>query len=380
MFQSAWFIARKDLQYILRERETLLWLFIMPILFFYFIGTITGGFANDGSGSKNALAIQSAGNPGFLADALVIQLKKIGYEVVWPATDEEFALATRRLVVPANFTESVLAGKVSVLQFVQKDTGLGQQQDELRIRRAAYTVLVDLLACASAGQEPSAEAFERLSKLPRQLKVEVLVGGHREIIPVGFTQAIPGTMTMFTMTVLLTSGAGTLVAERRRKVLSRLASTPITRNQVVLGKWAGRLGLGLVQISFAMLAGTLLFRMNWGPSLAMIILVLAAWGGLCASVALLLGSLVVTEGQAVGVGVLASNVLAALGGCWWPIEITPAWMQGLSKFLPSGWVMDAMHKLISFQSGAASVLPHLAALLTSTLIVGWVAARRFRYQ
>jgi ABC-2 type transport system permease protein len=170
------------------------------------------------------------------------------------------------------------------------------------------------------------------------------------------------------------------VAERRRKVLSRLASTPITRSQVVAGKWGGRLGLGLVQISFAMLAGTLLFKMHWGPDLAMVILVLAAWGGLCASLALLLGSLVTSEGQAVGVGVLASNVLAALGGCWWPIEITPAWMQSLSKFLPSGWVMDALHKLISFQSGPASVLPHLAALLATTLIVGWVAARRFRFQ
>ena len=37
-----------------------------------------------------------------------------------------------------------------------------------------------------------------------------------------------------------------------------------------------------------------------------------------------------TEGQAVGIGVLATNVLAALGGCWWPIEITPAWMQTLA--------------------------------------------------
>src|SRR5262249_26067522 len=152
-------------------------------------------------------------------------------------------------------------------------------------------------------------------------------GGQRHTIPTGFEQAIPGTMVMFTMLVLLTSGTATLVAERRLGVLRRLASTPISRGAVVLGKWGGRLGLGLVQIGFAMAAGTILFRMNWGPDLPMILVVLVAWGGLCASLALLLGSLVVSEGQAVGVGVLASNALAALGGCWWPIEITPAWMQ-----------------------------------------------------
>jgi ABC-type multidrug transport system permease subunit len=163
-------------------------------------------------------------------------------------------------------------------------------------------------------------------------------------------------------------------------VLSGLASAPISRNPVVLGKWASRLGLGLVQIFFAMLAGTLLFKMNWGPNLLIVILVLLAWGGVCASFALLFGSLVTTEGQAVGIGILVTNVLAALGGCWWPIEITPAWMQSLAKFLPTGWVMEAQHKLISFHDGAGSVLPHLVALLTTALVVGWISARRFRFQ
>ena len=43
-FTSAWFIARKDVAQFMRIRETLLWVFVMPILYFYFIGTVTGGF------------------------------------------------------------------------------------------------------------------------------------------------------------------------------------------------------------------------------------------------------------------------------------------------------------------------------------------------
>jgi ABC-type multidrug transport system permease subunit len=112
----------------------------------------------------------------------------------------------------------------------------------------------------------------------------------------------------------------------------------------------------------------------------MILLVLLGWGGLCASLALLLGSVAETEGQAIGIGVLASNALAALGGCWWPIEVTPAWMQTLARLLPTGWAMDALHRLISFQAGAASALPHAALLFTAALVVGWQAARRFRFQ
>jgi hypothetical protein len=42
--------------------------------------------------------------------------------------------------------------------------------------------------------------------------------------------------------------------------------------------------------------------------------------------------------------------------------------------------MDALHRLISFQAGAASALPHMALLFTAALVVGWQAARQFRFQ
>ena len=52
MLKDAFFIARKDVEYIPRERQSLLWLFVMPIVFFYFIGTVTSGFGgSDQAGS-----------------------------------------------------------------------------------------------------------------------------------------------------------------------------------------------------------------------------------------------------------------------------------------------------------------------------------------
>ena len=41
--KNAWFIAISDFRYQLKDRSAMLWLFIMPIVFFYFIGTVTGG-------------------------------------------------------------------------------------------------------------------------------------------------------------------------------------------------------------------------------------------------------------------------------------------------------------------------------------------------
>lgn len=138
----------------------------------------------------------------------------------------------------------------------------------------------------------------------------------------------------------------------------------------------------MIQIGFAMLAGWLLpiFNMDWGPNVPMVLLVLVVYAGLVALLGILLGSLARTEGQAIGIGVLSANVLAALGGCWWPIEITPEWMQRLAMLLPTGWAMDALHKLVNFGEPASSVLPHLLTVVVASLVTGWAAVRVFRFQ
>jgi ABC-type multidrug transport system permease subunit len=171
-----------------------------------------------------------------------------------------------------------------------------------------------------------------------------------------------------------------LAIERREGQLRRLASTPISRGDIVLGKWIGRLGLGLVQIAVAMVAGVALFRMHWGSAFPMVCVVMFAWASLAASLSLVLGSLARTDGQAVAIGVLTSNVLAALGGCWWPIEVTPPFMQKLAQFLPTGWTMDALHHLVSFRSGWASAVPDVLMLAAAAIVAGWIAARLFRFQ
>ena len=187
-------------------------------------------------------------------------------------------------------------------------------------------------------------------------------------------------MVMFTMLVLLSSGGIQLVIERKEGLLRRLASTPVRPASIVAGKWTARMTLGLVQVGFAMLLGRVLFGMDWGAAVGMVGLVLAAWAAFNASLALLLGNLARSEGQMAGIGVLGTMALAALGGCWWPIEITPAWMQSLALWLPTGWTMDALHKLVNFGYGPAAALPHATALAAAALLCAAAAARTFRYQ
>ena len=399
MFRGAGFVAWADVKNMLRGRETLLWVFVMPFVFFYFIGTVTGGFgsARGRPDRPDPLVVEAPADGGPLLDLLVRKLEAQNFRVDRRAaapgdatpgapasTADDSTIPDRLLIVPAakdgrGFTDAVVAGEVHRLTYRTRAEGSVAELERIRVMRARSTAWSPIRGGGERGAPADADTLRAVERAPRHVTLSVQSAGRRVRAPQGFAQAIPGTLVMFTMLVSLTSGAVLLVVERRLGLLRRLAAAPIARSAVVGGKWMARLALAFVQIAFAMITGTVVFRMDWGGSVPMVLVLLAAWAGFNASLALLVGSLARTEGQTIGLGVLSTMALAALGGCWWPIEITPRWMQALAMALPTGWAMDAMHRLVSFGNPASAALPHVLGLATGSVVLGWLATRAFRY-
>jgi ABC-type multidrug transport system permease subunit len=377
------FIAWQDVRNQMREGSTLLWLFIMPPIFFYFIGTVTSGFSSGMSGGEATPVTVVAKNPGILKDQVDLRLRANDFAPEWverlETADEETA-PTRTLTFDADMSEKVTAGEPVKAAYDTGANALTREFEEIRVQRSLYTVLADIIIADATAGPLSGKALDAVNEATRVWQLDVSTAGQRQEIPTGFQQAVPGILVMFTLLVLLTSSGTMLVQERTQGLLRRLASAPISRAEVLAGKWKGRMVLAAIQVTVALAFGTFLFSMDWGPDIAVVIVVLAAWAGFCASAGLWLGTIAKTEAQAGGLGVLAANLLAALGGCWWPIEVTPGWMQALQKIIPTGWTMDALHKLISFQAGAMSVIPNVLLLVAAAVVFGVLAARRFRYE
>ncbi len=378
MLRNALYLARKDLRLMLRERHTWAWVFVMPMVFFYFIGTVTGGFSRPRT-SVERIALYVPEKDDLLASQLQRRLEAQGYRV--DRVDErKLASYARRIYVPEGFTESVRAGHQAVLKLSRTGGGLAADYDEVRVRRAAYSVLADLIVATKDGASPTGAALEKLVTAPRAITLSAVPAGRRKTIPSGFQQAVPGTMVMFLLLVMFTTGGVSLQQERTLGILRRLASTPMSRGAVALGKWLSRFVLGIIQIAFAMLAGSLLFGVDWGSYLPAVFALLLAYAALAASAGMILGNFGKTEGQVIGLGVIASNVLAMAGGCWWPAEITPLWAQKLALLLPTGWAMNGLHRLISFGDAPMAVVPHTSAMVVAALAAGWIVARKFRFQ
>jgi ABC-2 type transport system permease protein len=72
--------------------------------------------------------------------------------------------------------------------------------------------------------------------------------------------------------------------------------------------------------------------------------------------------------------------MAALGGAWWPLEITPPIYQTVVKALPTTWAMIGFSNVLVRGQGVAGVWPQAAILLGFALVFFVVGIWRFRYE
>ena len=137
----------------------------------------------------------------------------------------------------------VVAGEITTNAYVDIPKGgangvlMAERRRRLTPADAAATlsflrqlpVLADLVVAVKNDGQASPAAFEKLAAAPRPITLSVVPAGKLKTIPSGFQQAVPGTMVMFLMLVMFTSGSVSLLHERREGILLRLASTPMSR-------------------------------------------------------------------------------------------------------------------------------------------------------
>jgi ABC-type multidrug transport system permease subunit len=71
-------------------------------------------------------------------------------------------------------------------------------------------------------------------------------------------------------------------------------------------------------------------------------------------------------------------VLAALGGCWWPLEIVSDTLKKVALLIPTGWAMNTLHGLISFGQNLGELKTGLMALAGFAVVFTLIASRSLR--
>jgi ABC-2 type transport system permease protein len=182
------------------------------------------------------------------------------------------------------------------------------------------------------GRAGAVSAYESEGGLPKRgsLRFQILV---------------PSYAVTFAFFLVLTVG-WMFVGERRQGTLVRLRAAPLTRGQLLLGKFLPALGVSLFQGLFLLIAGKLIFGLSWGTSPGWLLIVVAATAFAATGLAMLVASVAKTETQVAVYGTLLVLVLAGIGGSMMPRDLMPESMRQISHVTPHAWALDAYQQLL----------------------------------
>lgn len=370
-------IGHNDLRLFFKHKSAYVWLFAIPLAFVYFMG-----FANRGPGSpynrKPSVVIENQ-DTNFLGR---IFLDELGAQGMWLLDPTNRDSAARVIRIPPDFTSRILRQEQSKVEFSQREGSAEADAAliEVRLVRALIAMNGHILEAVSQTNAPATLSEARLRNImaePDPVRLDARFAG-RKPQPSGFNFSLPGNLVMYLMMNLLLFGGSTLAAERRSGVIKRLMVHPVRRGELVMGKIYGLLLLGAVQILFFLAVGRFAFHVNLGANLPAVTLTLLVFSWVAGSLGVLVGSVVTSEDRVIAICVLSALLMAALGGCWWPLEIGPPALKVIALCLPTGWALAALNQVISFGSGFAAVLEPLAVLLAFGTGANLLAARCFR--
>ncbi len=379
-----------------RDRSELASLILLPLLLTYVFGVAFGSQGAErpvqvawleGDRSEYALTIRG------LVDAEdAIEVREVTRaEADRMMSDGEASVIVR---VPEGFGEAIEGGEPAFVEV--------EQDPDSQRGSAALEVLTGAVARVNANVEASRAAFDgvtgRMKGLILKDAAEQRIAGYYEVAdsfwepepPIGVTGTAVtasdvrgdsvlaasnihysvGFTVMFVLFMAFGS-AGGILEEREQGTLRRLVVTPSLRAHILGGKIAGVIGTSTLEAVILVGLGALAFAVPWGRDPGALLLVLAAYILASAGLAVFVTAVVRTRGQLSAIGPIAATGLSMLGGCYWPIEVTPPFMQTIAKFTPTGWAMSGLLDVVARGQGLdaawlpAAVLSAFAALAFS---------------
>jgi len=392
-------IIWKDLKLRFSVKAELLYFIILPLIFTFLLA---GGTPSGDDDPRLSLAVVDLANSS-LSENLLRELENSTTVNPYLAelAEAESQFDERRLssllIIPADFTlESLQAGEAEV-ELRQQPNSLNALAAERAIQSAVQRVgsavqIAQTSLEAAEQRQPFSDAGSRAAYFERALesaqeqmahapqRVSVQRGNTPDQVEYDPATSSSAGQLITWVFIPLVGISGMFAYERQQGTLRRLLTTPTQRVTYLLGTISGQVLTALVQISLLVGFGMLVMGVQWGDDLGALALLMAAFALAGAALGTAMGAFVKTEGQASGLSMVTGMVMALLGGCWYPLELFPEFVQNAVKVLPTTWAMQGMLDLALRGQGLAGILPEAGVLLGFAAVFLLIGVMRFRYE
>jgi len=357
----------KEFIQLTRDRLTYAMILVMPIVQLLLFGYAIN---NDPRDLPTAVLVQDQGP---MARSTLSALVNSGYfQIVRTATS------------PAELDEAVARGEVQFALTIPADF----------TRRVVRGDGAQILVEADAS-DPAATggALAALSSLPRTALARDLVGAaakaggdpfevviHRRYNPEAITSynIVPGLLgVILSMTLVMMTALG-VTREYERGTMESLLATPARPIEVMIGKLAPYVAVGLIQTTVILLLARALFAIpmagGWGA------LALGVFLFIVGSLALgfLISTVARTQLQAMQMSFFYIFPSILLSGFMFPFRGMPGWAQALGGVIPVTHFLRVVRGALLKGLDVAQLWPSLSALGVFVLAVSSLAMARYR--
>ena len=388
-------IAAKDMKILIRDRNALILMFILPMMIISVAGLALGGSFEDNI--KVKVLVVDLDNKHlskefvqFLEDMDILDVDMESNE--FAARDRVMNKEYGRLViVPKGFTEYIMTGldtELLIISDPSKDshnTVLKKIIEGYTNRMSTYVVTIKTFNAYGVPTYDQEKVFDIVKIVdrfiaPPPVTVTTQSSTTDTKEPSSFIQYVPGFAVMFLLLTCVEVGSVSLLKEQESGTLRRLVTAPISRSEIIGGKIASIFIRGFIQLSVLLLFGQVFFDLNLGSSIAAIIILITAVTLAGTGLGMLVAVLVKTKDQASSVSTMLVLTMSALGGSWWPLNIQPPFMQDLAHFTITAWAMDGFYNLLYFDTGVSGIIKEVGVLLLMSVVFFGIATSRFKFE
>jgi ABC-type multidrug transport system permease subunit len=363
-----WRIAKLELLLAAKDKEAVIWSLVAPIAFAWFFGLTFGG----GPAPPTRVAIERGDNPGYVESIFAGLLQKKEIEVV----DERKA----KVVLPDSLMHKILDGEQTDIEIIRGGIGDSRvQQLSMRVREIVYKLTFGAKK-SWLETPPDSAAIAGLVLSDGPIFVESLNLGKTPHVASGAEHQLPAMVVMFLLFQLTTFFMVMWVQDVQTGKIKRITMSPTTIRGLFMGQLASRFLWGCLQVLMVGGVGSLILGVRLEVPWAYVAVMLAAYMVTAISLGLLLASFFTSLEKANAVGVITALVLAALGGCWWPLEIVSPIMRTAAMFLPTGLMMGALGDFIAYGKDAAFPAINFLGLLAMSAVFFPVGISRLKKQ
>jgi len=326
----------------LREPEALFWVFAFPVLLALALGLAFRGKAPD------RIPVGVVEGPGSAATA--------------QALGRSPALLARVYPAPAG-REALRTGKVSLL--VEPGEGLVYNFDPTRPDARAARLEVDDALQRAAGREDPLRPREARVAEPGSRYIDFLV---------------PGLLGLNLMGTGMWGLGFSIVNARTKKLLKRLAATPMRRGEYLLSQMLARLVFLVLEVAILVGFGWLAFGVEVRGSLAALATVSLVGAACFAGLGLLVSSRTRTVEGVSGLMNLVMLPMWLLSGTFFSWERFPDAVHPFIRALPLTALNDALRAVMTEGRPLSTMGVELGVLVLTGAASFVVAVRVFRWQ